>query len=70
MRYAIEKQEKIQKELQLNYVDVIINNQFLNFLTPSVVKILDILFNLFSHPCYLLKKQEFQIDLRLLNYTY
>lgn len=35
-REAIEKTEKIQKEIQLNFVDVIISHETLNFLTPPV----------------------------------
>jgi hypothetical protein len=37
MRRAIENQEKLQKELQLNYVDVVINHKYLNFLTPPPI---------------------------------
>lgn len=33
----IEAESKIQKELQLNYVDVVISHQVLNFLTPPVI---------------------------------
>jgi lipocalin len=33
---AIEKQEKVQKELRLEYVDVFISHKYLNFLTPPV----------------------------------
>ena len=33
-REAIEKEDRIQKEIQLNFVDVVISNEVLNFLTP------------------------------------
>lgn len=36
-REAIEKTEKIQKEIQLNFVDVIISHETLNFLTPPPI---------------------------------
>jgi len=37
LRRAIEKQEKVQKELLLNYVDVVVNFKYLNFLTPPPI---------------------------------
>lgn len=33
-RQFIESEEKIQKEIQLNFVDVVISHEVLNFLTP------------------------------------
>lgn len=33
-REAIENEEKIQKEVQLNFVDVVVSHEMLNFLTP------------------------------------
>ncbi|EGR31169.1 hypothetical protein IMG5_116400 [Ichthyophthirius multifiliis] len=36
-RQYIEEEKKIQKEIQLNYVDVIISHQILNFLTPPPI---------------------------------
>ena len=36
MRDAIEEQRKIQTELRLEYVDVIVSYKFLNFLDPPV----------------------------------
>eukprot|EP01015_Nassula_variabilis_P028165 TRINITY_DN5858_c0_g1_i4.p1 TRINITY_DN5858_c0_g1~~TRINITY_DN5858_c0_g1_i4.p1 ORF type:complete len:263 (+),score=12.24 TRINITY_DN5858_c0_g1_i4:61-849(+) len=36
LRQAIENEEKIQKEHQLNYVDVVISHQRLNYLTPPI----------------------------------
>jgi hypothetical protein len=35
-RKAIEDESKIQRELQLNYVDVVNSGRFLNFQTPAV----------------------------------
>ena len=37
LRGFIEREEKIQKEIQLNYVKVIISHKTLNFLTPAPV---------------------------------
>jgi len=40
LRAYIEKEAKIQREISLNYVDVVISNKVLNFLTPPVMIII------------------------------
>ncbi|KAL4511584.1 hypothetical protein ABPG72_012429 [Tetrahymena utriculariae] len=37
LRQYIEEEKKIQKEIQLNYVDIVISHEILNFLTPPPI---------------------------------
>lgn len=37
LRWFIENEQKIQKEIQLNYVDVVKSYKVLNFLTPPII---------------------------------
>jgi hypothetical protein len=36
LREKVEAQSKIQTEIQINYVDVVVSDQILNFKTPKV----------------------------------
>jgi hypothetical protein len=47
-RNAIENEEKIQKEIQLKHIDVVVSHQVLNFLTPPVNIILSSTFKNYS----------------------
>lgn len=38
-REKVEQQAKIQTEIQINYVDVVVSNRVLNFLNPKVMNI-------------------------------